>query len=172
VNADPRFTLAIESLCNATDSNAGGAHVHASAATLRDLGALLKKLRAIINGELATALEANVAALRNAARCNSKASTRKRGRPPDETLQSELTDMAVEYYTLRIRDSLEHNSAIAKMRKRPGQNKDYISRMMRKHRDYILNALDLIADVTAEQVETFRKDLADKSKPKSARTRK
>jgi hypothetical protein len=172
VNAEARYTLAIESLCNATDGNAGGAHVQASAATLRELGALLKKLRVIINEEVATALEANVAALRNAARSSSKASTGKRGRPPDEKLQSELTDMAVEYYTLRIRDRLEHNSAIAKMRKRPGQSKDYISRMMRKHRDYILNSLDLIADVTPEQIETFRKDLADKSKPKSARTRK
>jgi hypothetical protein len=172
VNADARFTLAIESLCNATDSDAGAAHVQASAATLRELGAVLKKLRTIINEELATALEASMAALRNAARTSSTASTGKRGRPPDEKLKSELEDMAVEYYTLRIRDSLEHNSAIAKMRKRPGQNKDYISRMMRKHRDFILNALDLIADVTPKQIEAFRKDLADKSKPKSARTRK
>jgi hypothetical protein len=167
VKADTRYTSAIESLCNATDSNSGGAHVQASAATLRELGAFLKKLRASID---ATALEATLAALRNVAR--SRASTGKRGRPPDEKLQSELTHMAAEYYTLRIRDRLEHNSAIAKMRKRPGQSKDYISRMMRKHRDYILNALDLIADVTPKQIETFRKDLADKSKPKSARTRK
>src|SRR5262245_15659385 len=117
MNTKNSYTLAIEALSRATDGHDGGAYVPVSANTLRELSAFLKN-GALIE-KLTAAFHENTTALRDVLQGTVPIRSRgKRGRPADVNLKAETKWIAMEYYTLRVKDGLEPDDAVAVIQKR------------------------------------------------------